>query len=167
LHLQTIPCIKQASTRYLTTLLKHNHDNHNHNQLTNHQYIKTYYEMTTTSKRPLISKSVTIIRIGIHTVGEEPDQHVLRVAPRVSVQQPSTKSLLGRNQTPTLRMKSWLPAIVRPSRHPRLPHSPSTKPPKSREVRFDKVVTELLGLPGPIKPNMWSIPIKACPPGPK
>jgi hypothetical protein len=42
------------------------------------------------------------------------------------------------------------PAIVRPSCHPGLPYSASNKPPWSRKVRFDKVVTGLLGLPGPI-----------------
>jgi hypothetical protein len=35
--------------------------------------IKTYYEMTTTSKWPLISESVTVIQINIHPIGEEPD----------------------------------------------------------------------------------------------
>jgi hypothetical protein len=60
-------------------------------------------------------------------------------------------------------MKSWLPTIVRPGHHPGLPHSPSTKPSQSREVRFDKVVTKLLGLPGLIKPNMRPVQIKACP----
>jgi hypothetical protein len=34
--------------------------------------------------RSLISKSVTVIRIGLHLAGEEPDQHVIHVAPRVS-----------------------------------------------------------------------------------
>jgi hypothetical protein len=69
---------------------------------------------------------------------------------RSHVRQPSAKSLLGRNRAPALRMKSWLPAIVRPDCHPGLPHSPSNKPPCSREVRLDNVVTKLLGLPGPI-----------------
>jgi hypothetical protein len=36
------------------------------------------------------------------------------------------------------------------SRHPGLPHSSTNKPPRSREVQFDEVVTGLLGLPGPI-----------------
>jgi hypothetical protein len=47
-------------------------------------------------------------------------------------------------------MKSWPPVIVRPGRRPKMSHSPFNKPPRSREVRFDKVVTELLGLSGPI-----------------
>jgi hypothetical protein len=64
-------------------------------------------------------------------------------------------------------MKSWFPVIIRPDRHPRLPHSPSTKPPWSREVRFNKVVTKLLGLSGPIKPDIQLIQLKACPRGPK
>jgi hypothetical protein len=35
-------------------------------------------------KRSLISESVVAIRIGVHPVGEEPDQHVVRAASRVS-----------------------------------------------------------------------------------
>jgi hypothetical protein len=83
------------------------------------------------------------------------------------VRQPSVKSLLGQNQVSAPRMKSWLPAIVRPSRHPGLPHSPSNKPRQSKEGLFDKVVTKLLGLLGPIKPNMRSVQLKACSSGPK
>jgi hypothetical protein len=51
---------------------------------------------------------------------------------RSHVWQLSTKSLLSQNWGSAPRMKSWLPAIVRPGRHTRLPHSPSTKPPRSR-----------------------------------
>jgi hypothetical protein len=36
------------------------------------------------SKQPLISKSAATIRIGMHSIGEEPDQHVIRVTPQVS-----------------------------------------------------------------------------------
>jgi hypothetical protein len=43
---------------------------------------------------------------------------------------------------------------ARPDWHLGLPHSPSNKPPRSREGRFDKVVTGLLGLSGPIKPDL-------------
>jgi hypothetical protein len=51
-------------------------------------------------------------------------------------------------------MKSWFLAIVWPD----LPHSPSMKLPWSREVRFNKVVTKLLGLSSPIKaPHVVSI----------
>jgi hypothetical protein len=51
----------------------------------NHQqYNKTYYEMTAMSKRSLISESITMIQIDIHSVGEEPDKHVVHVAPWVS-----------------------------------------------------------------------------------
>jgi hypothetical protein len=81
------------------------------------------------------------------------------------VWQLSTKSLLSWNQASAPGMKSWLPAIVRPDRHPGLPHSPSNKPPQSREVRFDKIVTRLLGLPSPIKPDLRLVQLKACPPG--
>jgi hypothetical protein len=44
----------------------------------------TYYEVTTTSKRSLISENVTVIRIDIHPAGEKPDQHVVRMTPQVS-----------------------------------------------------------------------------------
>jgi hypothetical protein len=40
--------------------------------------------MKATSMRSLISESVTTIQIGVHPAGEEPNQHVIRVAPRVS-----------------------------------------------------------------------------------
>jgi hypothetical protein len=40
--------------------------------------------MTTTDKQQLISDSVMVIQIDIHPVVEEPDQHIVRVAPRVS-----------------------------------------------------------------------------------
>jgi hypothetical protein len=62
------------------------------------------------------------------------------------VRQPSMKSLLG---------------------HSRPPHSPSTKPPQSWEGWFDKLVTKLLGLLGPIKPDMWLVQLKGCALGPK
>jgi hypothetical protein len=35
-------------------------------------------------KRSLISESVTTIQIDIHPAREEPDQHIIRIAPRVS-----------------------------------------------------------------------------------
>jgi hypothetical protein len=67
-----------------------------------------------------------------------------------NVRQMFAKSLLSQNWAPAPRMKSWPPVIVRPDRHPRLPHSSSNKPPRSREGRFDKIVTWPLGLLGPI-----------------
>jgi hypothetical protein len=66
------------------------------------------------------------------------------------VRQPFVKSLLSRICAPAPGMKSWPPGIIRPDRHHELPHSPSNKPPRSREVWFDKVVTKLLGLSSPI-----------------
>jgi hypothetical protein len=36
------------------------------------------------SKRPLIFKSVVVIQIGVHPAGEEPNQHVIHMAPQVS-----------------------------------------------------------------------------------
>jgi hypothetical protein len=66
------------------------------------------------------------------------------------VQQPYVKSLLSQNWAPFSGMKSWPPAIVRPDRRPGLLHALSNEPPQSWEGWFDKVVTGLLGLPGPI-----------------
>jgi hypothetical protein len=40
-----------------------------------------YYEMTATSKQPLISESIAAIRFGVHPVGKEPYQHIICVAP--------------------------------------------------------------------------------------
>jgi hypothetical protein len=36
------------------------------------------------NKRSLISKSVAAIRISVHPTGQEPDQHIVRLASRVS-----------------------------------------------------------------------------------
>jgi hypothetical protein len=103
-----------------------------------------------------------MIQIGVHLIGEELDQHIIRLAPQVSrmtiVCEVPTKLKLA----PAPRMKSWPLEIVRLDRHPGLPHSPSNKQPRSREGWFDKVVTGLLGLPGLIKPDKWSVQIKAC-----
>jgi hypothetical protein len=54
--------------------------------ITNHpsKHIKTYYEVTAMSKRPLLSESVVAIQIGIHPTEEEPNQHIVRVAPRIT-----------------------------------------------------------------------------------
>jgi hypothetical protein len=109
--------------------------------------------MTATDKRSLISESVMVNRIGVHPAGEEPNQYVVRVTPRVShmttVREFSTKSKSG--------LCSW-DEVLAPSDcpngcHPGLPHSLSNKLPQSREGQFDKVVTRLLGLPGPINPT--------------
>jgi hypothetical protein len=69
------------------------------------------------------------------------------------VRQLSVKSLLSQNWAPAPGMTSWPPVIVQPDRRRRLPHSPSNNPPWSREGQFDKVVTGLQGLPGPINPT--------------
>jgi hypothetical protein len=81
---------------------------------------------------------------------------------RSHVRQSSAKFLVSQNWTHAPRMKYWLLAIIRPGRHPELPHSPSNKPLRSREVRFDKVVTGIVGLPGPMKLDKWPVQIKAC-----
>jgi hypothetical protein len=107
--------------------------------------------MTATDKRSPISESITTTRIDIHLAGEELDRRVVRVAPRVS-----RTTTIG--EVPT-KLKSGLcsqdevldPSNVRPGHHSGLPHSPSNKPPWSREWKLDKVVTGLLGLPGPKK----------------
>jgi hypothetical protein len=123
---------------------------------------QTYNEMTEMNKQPLISESVVVTRIGIHPTGKEPDQHIIRMAPGVSctttVREVPTKSKSGLCS----RDEVLAPSDARPGHHPGLPHSPSNKPPWSREGWFDKVVTGLLGLPGHIKPDKWSVQIKAC-----
>jgi hypothetical protein len=121
---------------------------HNHNPLNHPSNIKTYYEMKAMSKRSLIY-----------------DQHIVRVAYRVS----RTTTL---HKVPT-RSKSGLCSrdeILVPSDRSARPLSWATsfslhKPPQSKEKWFNKVVTKLLGLPVLIKPDMWSVQIKACPSG--
>jgi hypothetical protein len=110
----------------------------------------TYYEMTATSKRSLIFESVVTIRIGVHLQGKNLTNTSYMWLLRSHVRQPSMKSLLSWNRVSAPGMKSCLPAIVRPGHHRGLPHSSSNKPPRSREGQFDKAVTKLLGLPGPI-----------------
>jgi hypothetical protein len=94
-----------------------------------------------------------MIQIGVHLIGEELDQHIIRLASQVSrmtiVCEVPTKLKLA----PAPRMKSWPLEIVRLDRHPGLPHSPSNKQPRSREGQFNKVVTGLLELPGHINPT--------------
>jgi hypothetical protein len=123
--------------------------------------------MTTMSKRSLISESIVTIRIGVHSVGEEPEQHVIRLAPWVS----HTTTL---RKVPT-RSKSGLCSrdeILIPTDHLARPSSWATsvslhKSPRRREGWFDKVVTKLPSLSGPIKSNMWSVQFKAYPSRPK
>jgi hypothetical protein len=100
-------------------------------------------------------------QIDIHHAGEESSQHVVRAAPGVSckttVREVSTMSKSG----PCSRDEVLAPSDAQLGHHPVLPHSPSNKPPRSKEVHFDEVVTGLLGLLGPIKPDMRSVQIKA------
>jgi hypothetical protein len=74
--------------------------------------------MIATSKRSLISESVAVIRIGVHPAGEEPNQHVVRVASLVSrattIREVPTKSNLG----PYSRDE-----VLAPSDHPVRPSS--------------------------------------------
>jgi hypothetical protein len=116
--------------------------------------------MTTTDKQSLISESVAATWIDIHPTREESDNTPCVQLPESHVQQSFVKSVLRRNR-PLLPGWSLGSLWCQPSRHPGLPHSTSNKPPWSREVQFDKVIIGLLGLPGPIKPNMESIQIKA------
>jgi hypothetical protein len=91
-----------------------------------------------------------VIRIDIHPTEEKLDRHVVRVAPRVScittVHEVSTKSKSG----PCSRGEVLAPTNARLSCHPEVSHSPSNKPFRSREARFDEVVTGLLVLSGPL-----------------
>jgi hypothetical protein len=75
-------------------------------------------------KQPLISESVTVTQIDIHSVGEEPDKHVVRAAPRVShtttICEVPTKSKSGIcSQDEVLALTDAWPGC-----HPGLPHSP-------------------------------------------
>jgi hypothetical protein len=118
-----------------------------------HQYNKTYYEMIATTSGhsyPTVSRRFE----SVYTLPGKNLTNTSYTWPLGShIRQSSTKSLPSQNWAPTLWMKSWPPTIVRPGRRRALPHSPSNKPPQSREGRFDKVVTGLLGLPGPINPT--------------
>jgi hypothetical protein len=105
-------------------------------------------------KWSFISESVTAIWIDIRPVGEESDRHIVRVAPGVShttaIGKVPTKSKSGLySQDEVLATNN-----ARPGRHSGLPQSPSNKLPQSREGQFNEVVTGLLGLPGPIKPDI-------------
>jgi hypothetical protein len=113
--------------------------------------------MTTTSKWSLISQSVVMIRIDVHLAGEEPDQHVVRVAPwdsrTTTFRKVHTKSKSGlcyRDEIPVPSDRlappsSWVTSF---SLH---------KPPRCREGWFNNVVTTLLDLQVPIKPDMRSV----------
>jgi hypothetical protein len=98
--------------------------------------------MTPADNRSLISKSVMMIRIDIHHAEEELDQHAVHATPGVP-----TKLKSG----PYSGDEVLAPSDAQPGRHPGLPHSPSNKPPWSREVRLNELVTRILGLSGPIK----------------
>jgi hypothetical protein len=103
-----------------------------------------------------------VTQINMHPAGKESDQHVVHTAPGVPrttiLREVPTKLKLG----PCSRDEVLAPSDVRSDRHPKLPHSPSNKPPRSREVRFDEVVTGLLDLSSPIKSDMRPVQIKAC-----
>jgi hypothetical protein len=92
-------------------------------------------------------------QIDIHPAWQAPDKHGVRVTPGVSRTTTNCEVPTKLKSGPCSRDEVLAPSNVRPDRHPGLPHSPSNKPPQSREVWFDKVVTRLLGLPGPIKPR--------------
>jgi hypothetical protein len=113
--------------------------------------------MIATSKQSLISESVAVIRIDVYPVGEEPDQHIVLAVPRVSctttfhkVPTRSKSDLCSQDEILVLsdcpaRSSSWATSF---SLH---------KPPQSRERWFDKLVTQILGLLGPIKPDIRSV----------
>jgi hypothetical protein len=94
-------------------------------------------------KLPLITESVTATRIDIHPAGEEPDQHAIHLTPRgFHVWQPFTSPYY-------VEIGSLLPGW---SFDPQ-PHSPfkSKSITRSREVRFDIIVTKATRLIGPHK----------------
>jgi hypothetical protein len=118
--------------------------------------------MIVIDKRTLISRSVMVIRIDIHHVGEEPDQHVIRVTPGVlhttTVCEVPTKSKSG--------LCSWDEALAasdaRPSHHAWLPDSPSNKPPRSRVRMVWQSSYWATRFTRPHKLDMRSVQIKAC-----
>jgi hypothetical protein len=69
-------------------------------------------------KRSLISESVMVIRIGVHPRGEEPDQHVIHVAPWVS----RTITICEVPTKSKLRLCYW-DKVLAPSDHPARPSS--------------------------------------------
>jgi hypothetical protein len=97
--------------------------------------------------------SVTVIRIGVHLAAEKSNQHVVCLASRVShmttVHEVPTKLKLG--------PCSW-DEVLPPSDHSARPSSWAASfslqqtTSRSREGRFDVVLTRLLGLLGPINP---------------
>jgi hypothetical protein len=88
--------------------------------------------MTAMDKQPLISESVAVTSIDIYTIGEEPDQHVICVAPGVSrtttIRKVPTKSKSGSRSLDEV----LAPSDAQPDRHPGLPHSLSNTSPQSR-----------------------------------
>jgi hypothetical protein len=83
-------------------------------------------------KRSLTSKSVMVIRINIHPTGKEANQYVVRATPEVSrtttvCEVPTTSKLV-----PCSRDEVLVFSDTRLGHHPKLPHSPSNKPPKSK-----------------------------------
>jgi hypothetical protein len=132
-----------------------------------HQNNKTYYKMTATTSDHLYLRVSRQFK-SVYTLQEKNLTNMSYALPlRSHVRQPFVKSLLSRIWAPAPGMKSWPPAIVRLSRYPGQPHSPSNKPPRSREVWFDKIVTKLLGLSGPQNSTCGQYKIKACPSGSK
>jgi hypothetical protein len=111
--------------------------------------------MTATDKLPLITESVTATWIDIHPAGEEPDQHAIRLTPRGShVWQPFTSSYYV----------EIMPLLMGWSLGPR-PHSASKSKSttRSREVRFDIVVTKATRLIASHKTrHAVSTQLKAC-----
>jgi hypothetical protein len=118
--------------------------------------------MIATDKRTLISESVAVTQIDIHPIGEEPVRHIVRAALEVSCTTTVCEVPTKSNSDLCSRDEVLAPINAQPSCHSGLSHSPSNKPPRSREGRFDKVVTRLLGLSDPVKPDKWSVQIKAC-----
>jgi hypothetical protein len=69
----------------------------------------------------------------------------------------STKS----KSVPCSRDEVLAPRDTRPGRHPGA-SSPLQQTTSTQGVQFGEVVTWVRSLPGPIKPDMWPMQIKAC-----
>jgi hypothetical protein len=103
--------------------------------------------------RSPLSESVMVIRISVHTKGEEPDQHVVRAASRVSrmttVREVPNKSNLG--------PCSWY-EVLAPRDHLARPSSwAASFSLQQTPLKQGDTVRQsnywLLGLPGPINPT--------------
>jgi hypothetical protein len=102
-----------------------------------------------------------VTRIDIYPAGEELDQQAIRVTHGVSRMITICEVLTKSKSIPCSRGEVLAPSDTRSGHHPSASFSPQQTTSK-QVVRFSEVVTGLLGLLSPIKPDMRPIQIKAC-----